>query len=399
VLYNRGLGEHALRSVKRSLEINPENPDALYLLGFILGDLGRNDEAADASRRALTLNPTLTRAQANLSLETARDSAEPRAQPPVNEGSSQVELAFAYRQKGMLDEATAAYKRALASPGSEAPALQGLLELGLLKRDVDAALETGARLVREFPATPKALNEYGVALQMSGELDAAEERYCAALDLDGQYSYAHNNLGVVLWHKGDARAAVNAFRRALQPAAPPMEARLNLALALYLQKHFDLALEAYRQVVRVNSTHPVAWNGIGLILVDLERFEEARNAFARAIQAQPDFAEAHYNMSFTLSRLGDFNAALRETKQALALDPLYSVQKLALAIEAADTGAPLFVGPALSGTSFAGQQIPDFHFDPAVLADIFAPDAAPEPSPVFDPSSFALARDYLSLDR
>src|SRR6266550_6820044 len=44
-LYNRGLHEDAMRSVRRSIELNPENPDALYLIGFILGDLGRSEEA------------------------------------------------------------------------------------------------------------------------------------------------------------------------------------------------------------------------------------------------------------------------------------------------------------------------------------------------------------------
>ena len=58
-----------MRSVRRSIELNPENPDALYLIGFILGDLGRSDEAAEANRRAVMLNPTLVRAPANLSLE------------------------------------------------------------------------------------------------------------------------------------------------------------------------------------------------------------------------------------------------------------------------------------------------------------------------------------------
>src|SRR5438132_3482047 len=104
VLYNRGLADDAIRSVRRSLELNPENPDALYLLGFVLGDLGRNDEAADANRRALALNPTLTRAQANLSLETSREAAGAAAEASPGEGASQLELAFAYRQKGLFDE-------------------------------------------------------------------------------------------------------------------------------------------------------------------------------------------------------------------------------------------------------------------------------------------------------
>lgn len=401
-LYNRGLSEDALRAVRRSLSLHPENPDALYLLGFILGDLGLNDEAAEASRKALALNPTLTRAQANLSLETPRAPLTTPTGEASAEGPTHIALGLAYRQKGYHDEALRAYQRAAEVAGSRAAALEGMLELHLLSRDAAAAAEVGATLAGAFPASARILNDYGVALQMLGRHDEAAERYHGALVLDGQYPFAHNNLGVVLWHQGDPRGAVNGFRRALQSESCPMEARLNLALVLFRQKHLDLALEAYRQAIRLKPAHPVGWNGIGLILVDLERFEEARNAFARAIQAEPAFAEAHYNMSFTLSRLGDFNGALRETKQALALDPIYSAQKLALSIELPHEETAIFVGPALTAAVDSGQGIPDFHFDPAILEELFAPAPPVAGEAPASGASFALARDYLSkglLDR
>lgn len=401
-LYNRGLSDDALRALRHSLSLHPENPDALYLLGFILGDLGRNDEAAEANRKALHLNPTLTRAQANLSLEAPRIPMTTPSGAEAGEGRSQLALGLAYRQKGYYDEALRAYERA-AKAGSEAAALEGMLELHLLRRDAAAAAEAGEKIISSFPAAPKTLNDYGAALQMLGRHDEAEEKYHAALALDEHYAFAHNNLGVVLWHKGDLRGSVNEFRRALQNPACPIEARLNLALALFRQRHFDLALEAYRQVIRTRADHPVGWNGIGVILVELDKFEEARNAFARAIQADTSFAEAHYNMSFTLSRLGDFEGALRETKLALGLDPIYSAQRLALSIELPHEETAIFVGPALSQPIGASDGIPDFNFDPAILDGLFAPVSTPESGEAATAgSAFSLARDYLSkglLDR
>ena len=44
------------------------------------------------------------------------------------------------------------------------------------------------------------------------------------------------------------------------------------------------------------------------MLVELKRFEDARNAFGRAVDADPDSASAHYNLSFALSNLGDSTA-------------------------------------------------------------------------------------------
>ena len=396
-LYNRGLHEEALRSVKSSIEINPDNPDALYLIGFILGDLGRAEEAADANRRAVQLNPTLVRAQANLSLEMYRHEATP-SQAHKTSAGAHITLGRALRQKGYFQEALREYERAIEGGEANAEVLQAMLELYLLQRDTGAAIATADRFAREFSPTAKTWNGRGVALQLAGRHAEAEESYNRALNVDSSYPYAHNNLGVLLWHKHDTKAAINAFRRALQAPNPPVEARLNLALGLFRRKHVELALEAYRQVLAAAPEHPVAWNGIGLILVELEKYSDARNAFARAIQANPEFAEAHYNMSFTLSNLGDFTAALRETKRALELDPMYTPQKLELAIELPHEEIRLTVAPPITEKDESADHVADFHFDPAIIEQLFAEKRSRKtPYPPEDPlAGFALARDLIT---
>jgi tetratricopeptide (TPR) repeat protein len=396
-LYNRGLHEEALRSVKRSIETNPDNPDALYLIGFILGDLGRAEEAADANRRAVQLNPTLVRAQANLALEMYRHEATPSHEHKTSAGAH-ITLGRALRQKGYFREALHEYERAIEGGEANAEVLQAMLELYLLQRDTGAAIATADRFAREFSPTAKTWNGRGVALQLAGRHSEAEESYNRALQVDPSYPYAHNNLGVLLWHKHDTKAAVNSFRRALHAPTPPVEARLNLALALFRRKHVELALEAYRQVLAAAPEHPVAWNGIGLILVELEKYSDARNAFARAIQANPDFAEAHYNMSFTLSNLGDFTAALRETKRALELDPMYTPQKLELAIELPHEEIRLTVAPPITEKDESVDHVEDFHFDPAIIEELFAEKRSRKtPYPPEDPlAGFALARDLIT---
>ncbi|MEO8579610.1 MAG: tetratricopeptide repeat protein [Gemmatimonadales bacterium] len=395
-LYNRGLHEDAMRSVRRSIELNPENPDALYLIGFILGDLGRSDEAAEANRRAVMLNPTLVRAQANLSLEAYRHEMTPSHAQKTPAGAH-ITLGRALRQKGYFQEALREYEKAIEGGEANAEVLQAMLELYLLQRDTGAAIATADRFAREFSPTAKTWNGRGVALQLEGRHAEAEESYKKAVEIDSSYPFAHNNLGVLLWHKGDTKAAINSFRRSLQAPSPPVEARLNLALGLFRRKHTELALEAYRQVLSTAPEHPVAWNGIGLILVDLEKYADARNAFARSIQANPEFAEAHYNMSFTLSNLGDFASALRETKRALALDPMYTPQKLELAIELPHEEIRLTVAPPITESDETVDHVDDFHFDPAIIEELFAEKPARAQTAARDPmAGFSLARDLIT---
>jgi len=395
-LYNRGLHEDAMRSVKRSIELNPENPDALYLIGFILGDLGRSEEAAEANRRAVMLNPTLVRAQANLSLETYRHEVTPSHAQRTSAGAH-ITLGRALRQKGYFQEALREYEKAIEGGEANAEVLQAMLELYLLQRDTGAAIATADRFAREFSPTAKTWNGRGVALQLEGRHAEAEESYKRALEIDSSYPFSHNNLGVLLWHKNDTKGAINSFRRSLQAPTPPVEARLNLALGLFRRKHTELALEAYRQVLSSAPEHPVAWNGIGLILVDLEKYADARNAFARAIQANPDFAEAHYNMSFTLSNLGDFASALRETKRALALDPMYTPQKLELAIELPHEEIRLTVAPPITEKDESVDHVADFHFDPAIIEELFAEKPARlTPTGQSAMTGYTLARDLIT---
>ena len=395
-LYNRGLHEDAMRSVRRSIELNPENPDALYLIGFILGDLGRSEEAAEANRRAVMLNPTLVRAQANLSLETYRHDVTPSRQQRTSAGAH-ITLGRALRQKGYFQEALREYEKAIESGEANAEVLMAMLELYLLQRDTGAAIATADRFAREFSPTAKTWNGRGVALQLEGRHAEAEQSYTRALEIDSSYPFAHNNLGVLLWHKNDTKGAINSFRRALVAPTPPVEARLNLALGLFRRKHTELALEAYRQVLSSAPEHPVAWNGIGLILVELEKYSDARNAFARAIQANPDFAEAHYNMSFTLSNLGDFASALRETKRALALDPMYTPQKLELAIELPHEEIRLTVAPPITEKDESVEHVEDFHFDPAIIEELFAEKPARlTPTGQSALTGYTLARDLIT---
>src|ERR1051325_5067826 len=94
IYYNRGLNAEALGALERAVALNPDNANAHYLMAFVLGDLGRHQDARAAntptplpwgpcaggarapprapraaSKRAIQLTPPLARAQTNLSLE------------------------------------------------------------------------------------------------------------------------------------------------------------------------------------------------------------------------------------------------------------------------------------------------------------------------------------------
>src|SRR5438874_9243946 len=378
-------------------------------MAFVLGDLGRHQDARAASKRAIQLNPPLARAQTNLSLEryTAERKSQERRQrlapePQVVEGNelAHYTLRLAFRQKGYDNEALREYRLALERGEDRRLTLQAMAELHLLKRDLAAALELYETLLREAPDSPKLWNERGVVLHQAGKRDDALASYRRAVEIDPRYALAWNNLGVLQAHQSDAESAMDAFRAALRLQAALGAARLNLALLLYQLRRFHLSLEAYRHVLATEPSSAAAWNGIGLVLVELQRFTDARNAFVRAVEADPQHAGAHYNLSFALSNLGDFDGALRATKRALELDPYYVSQKFALTIDLQYERTTIGIAPEISADVTAETIGEDFAFDQRLVDNIFqelapAPAAeAPVAKSADDP--LALARDYVS---
>jgi tetratricopeptide (TPR) repeat protein len=132
------------------------------------------------------------------------------------------------------------------------------------------------------------------------------------------------------------------------------------------------------------------------VLSELGRPEDARNAFGRAVEADSNSAEAHYNLSFALSKLGDYDGALRTVTRAQTLDPYYVPQKFRLSIDLQYEDPDLSVVPEISADVMA-ETTNAFKFDQSLIDNLFAEldSAARHEAPVSTSDPLALARDYL----
>ena len=219
--YNRGLNDAALAHLERAILLNPQNHEALYLIGFVLGDAGRPEEAREATKRAMSLNPALTHAHANLALTPTREHYVEKAkrestrmvQMEVTQESqlTHYNLGLANRKKGYLSEALGEYRLAVQRGEDRDLAEQAMAEVYLLRRDVHAALQLYDQLLTRQPDSPKLWNERGVALHQSGQYLEAQDSYRRAIEAEQGYALALNNLGVALYHSGEPEPAFDAF--------------------------------------------------------------------------------------------------------------------------------------------------------------------------------------------
>ncbi len=117
-LYREGLFDEAIQAYREALRINPANASANYNLGLALFRKGSLDEAIQAYREALRINPESTNTHTNLGLalyhkgsldEAIQDYREALRINPRN-ALAHLNLGIALKDKGLASDAAAAFE-------------------------------------------------------------------------------------------------------------------------------------------------------------------------------------------------------------------------------------------------------------------------------------------------
>jgi tetratricopeptide (TPR) repeat protein len=404
LMYQRGLNEEARDALEQGVSLDDTMAEAHHYLAFVWGELGHVERAGRHAARAASLNPSYAKAEKSLSLD--RYSAaryeellgERAPRPSAGEGGTLVHfsLGLALRQKGLFEDASREFR--LAMERGEDPFLVGQAEaeMALLSGQAEEAVRMYRELIEAEPASPKLWNELGTALHQQGELDEAADAYHRAIDLDATYALAWNNLGVARHHRGET-GVVDAMERALGEGRAAADVWRNLAWHRH-RRHASVEAEhAYRQALSLDGNLASAWTGLGMLFLETGRAADARSALARAVDADPDLPEARYHYGFALSAAGDYQGALRETNQAMALNPYITTPRFRLLIDLQFEDASV-AAPDLDGGErvASGEVIESFEFEPSALDSVLGDDS---PAGKADPHPAAAQSTAASIER
>lgn len=124
--------------------------------------------------------------------------------------------------------------------------------------------------------------------------------------------------------QGELADAILLYKRSLE-TFPTSEAHTFLGWTYSMMSRYEEAIEECKKAIAVDPTFGNPYNDIGAYLIELEQWEEAVPWLKQATVAPryevPHFA--HMNLGRVYEHVGNFDQALAEYDQALALEPLY----------------------------------------------------------------------------
>jgi len=280
---------------RQVLQFEPDNPEALHLLGVIAYQQQRYETAVTLITRSLARKPDFADAHSN--------------------------LGNALREMGRLDEAELSYRKAIAVNPKFAMANYNLGNILMTRKKFDEASRSFERAISANPRLTEAYTNRGIALKELGRLKEAEASYRKALALKPDLALVHFNLGNTLLEMGCAEKAVACYGRALELAPGYTEARLNLGAVFRDLGRLEEAADCYTLAVAEAPENAEALVNYGAVLRDLGKPKDAETCYRQALQLSPDAVLAHFNLGNALRDQGKLDEAVASFERALALSP------------------------------------------------------------------------------
>jgi Flp pilus assembly protein TadD len=300
----RGDISGARAAVMAVITANPDSALGWYELGSVLGQAGDFRGAEAAFRRAIGLEPGLSKAHFGLALTLIADPQEKQ-----DWQGAMLECREALKYQPDYVEALNLLGAGLSTTGQMTEAIQ------VLRRAVELA-----------PANAEAHFNLALALEKADRLEEAANEYRTAIATRPEYPEATCALGKLLLREGKTAEARREFERALYLNPDLADAHYNLAKILRLQKDDAQAKVEFAEFSDLMSRQPNAIQSAqlsnqGLELAGKGNRAEAITVLRKAISLKPDYGVPHFNLGLVLAADGKTSDATQELAKAISLMP------------------------------------------------------------------------------
>ena len=243
------------------LKINPDQPDALHLLGLIAHVNGDPDIAIGLIKKAIGNYPENAVYHYNLG-----------------------NILGSQRKFG---DAISCYRKAIQIKPAYAEAYNDLGNIYWAKDMVDVAAEHYQQAVRLKPDYAEAINNLGNIFWARGAIKTAVQYYEQAIRLKPDYAEAYNNLGNAFQTQGDIDRAIRYGQKAVELKNNYPEAYNNLGNSFWSKGEFDTAIQHYEQAIRLKPDYIIALSNLGERFQDLGKIDDASGYYKKVYELKP----------------------------------------------------------------------------------------------------------------
>jgi tetratricopeptide (TPR) repeat protein len=275
--------------------VEPDNPDALHLLGVLKGQLGDIAGAIDLIERAVAGNPRFSAYYNN--------------------------LGNVLKEAGERARAKKSYRRALSVDKRNADAHLNLGKLLQDEGEIRAARRCFARAILLSPNLVEAHMSIGRMEEAAGDWQAAADSFQRATKAAPNYAPAYLMLGRCWCAAGDLMQTETSLLKAIEIDADYADAYFNLGSLEQRRQRFPEAAVAYRRAIALAPAAADAWNNLGVTLSEMGEEQCAVDAYLRAIALKPEYEVAYFNLARETVKAGNERASVELFRKVVELNP------------------------------------------------------------------------------
>ncbi len=219
-------------------------------------------------------------------------------------------LCRAYEEQGDYNQAIEIYNKLIAMAPNIPDLYSNLANIYYIKGEFDLAIsnyQTAITLNPNRTWTSVIAQTMGFVYQENkSDPDAAISAYQTAYVLTPEDVDIYVNLGSAFYDKEDYANALAVYRQALELQPYNAKIHCNLGFLYWGKGDTDEAIKSYELAIKYNEKYDIAYNNLGVIyLDDLGRVNKSIELFRKAVDANPNYALAHFNLARAISIIGD----------------------------------------------------------------------------------------------
>ncbi len=275
---------------------------------------GRDDEALDAYRKAIEIDP--------------------------RHGDAYNNVATLYHENGDLNEAIRWYHEALRWYPNYDEIYVNLGDAHFKMGEIDTAAQMFEKALSIDGAKGSTWSNYGLILMEEKRFDEAASAYAKAIELAPKLAEPYNNLGNVLSAQGKHELALERYQQAIARSPRELgEVEINIATTHLQLSHVSTAASVLQSAIAQGRGSAAHYYHLGRAFRKQKKMDGAQAAFVRATELDATDARPHAALGELHADNAELEYAIGQFRRALEIRPQYERALFGLAMSLDKTGS------------------------------------------------------------